>query len=81
MQGTGHVYMQGTGHMYMQGTGHTVGAKKNFPLRSGTTYVYFLSVTEGGAFPTVFLSFLRNAASFENAPLLENAQSSRLIMT
>ena len=65
----------------------TVGAKKNFPLRSGTTYVYFLSVTVGGAFPTGFLNVLQNAVtfenalSFENAPLLENAQSSRLIMT
>ncbi len=66
---------------------YTVGAKKKFPLLSGSTYVYFLSVTVGGAFPTVFLSVLRNAASFENAPslenapLLENVQSFRLIMT
>ena len=60
---------------------HTVGDQKKFPLRSGTTYVYFQSVTVGGAFPTVFLSVLQNAASFKNAPLLENAQSFRLIMT
>ena len=32
--------------------------QKNLPLRSGTTYFYFLSVTVGGAFSTVFLSFL-----------------------
>ena len=37
----------------------TVGTKKNFTLRSGTTYFYFLSVTFGGVFPTFFLSVLR----------------------
>ena len=37
----------------------TVGAKKNFPLRFGSTYFFFLSVTVGGAFPIFFLNVLR----------------------
>ena len=36
----------------------TIGAKNNFLLHFSSTYVYFLSVTVGGAFPIVFLSVL-----------------------
>ena len=41
---------------------YTVGAKNKFPLHFSSTYVYFLSVTVGGAFPTVFLSVLRKCS-------------------
>ena len=48
--------------LYMYIYIYTVGAKNNFPLRFSSTYVHFLSVTVGGAFPTVFLSVLRKCS-------------------